>query len=345
MASIYKISSGWRAQVRLKDKPAVSKIFRTKNEAVIWARSQEEALHKTSSKNPHLMYRELYSEYARMSRPGGRTKQHVMARLLEYWGEWRMTEIGTRAVSDYAATRARDGVGPATILQELSYLGTAIEHGAVLCENEEAMRARAAVTATIKSLRVMGVVDDPEERTRRPTEDELMRLEEWFHDRPRSSVPMMDIVLFAICTTMRLGEILGITWEDYDQKSRTIWIRNRKDPTTQTGRDDRVPLLVGPVTYRGNVVDPCELISKANSAFRSRGRVFPYGKSTISQAFGVAVVGMKIPDLRFHDLRHDGISRLFEAGYRIEQVAVVSGHRSWKNLKRYTHINPVTLHR
>lgn len=345
MASIYKISSGWRAQVRLKDKPAVSKIFRTKNDAIIWSRSQEEALHKTSSKNPHLTYKELFHEYSQMSRPGGRTKQHVMARLLDYWGDWRMTEIGTRAVSDYAARRTRDGVGPATILQELSYLGTAIEHGAVLCENEEAMRARAAVTATIKSLRVMGVVDDPEERTRRPTEDELMRLEEWFRDRPRSSVPMMDIVLFAICTTMRLGEILSLTWEDYDFASRMIWIRNRKDPTTQNGRDERVPLLNGPVTYRGNTIDPCRLINDANSAFRRRGRIFPYGKSTISQAFGLAVVEMNIPDLRFHDLRHDGISRLFEAGYRIEEVSLVSGHRSWKNLKRYTHINPATLHR
>lgn len=345
MASIYKIGSGWRAQVRLKGKPAVSKTFRTKNDAIIWSRSQEESLHKTSSKNPHLTYKELYSEYAAMSSPGGKTKQSVMVRLLEYWGEYRMTEIGTRAVSDYAARRARDGVSPATILQELSYLGTAVEHGAVLCENEEAMRARAAVTAAIKSLRVMGVVDDPEERTRRPTEKELRKLEGWFRDRPRSSVPMMDIVLFAICTTMRLGEILSLVWEDYDEQSRMIWIRNRKDPTTQGGRDDRIPLLKGPVTYRGNVVDPCDFISRANSAYRKRGRIFPYGVSTISAAFGRAAAESGIPDLHFHDLRHDGISRLFEAGYRIEEVSIVSGHRSWKNLKRYTHINPATLHR
>jgi len=48
--------------------------------------------------------------------------------------------------------------------------------------------------------------------------------------------------------------------------------------------------------------------------------------------------------LRYHDSRHEGISRLFEMGYTIEEVAVFSGHGSWDNLKRYTHKNPIKLH-
>jgi integrase len=42
--------------------------------------------------------------------------------------------------------------------------------------------------------------------------------------------------------------------------------------------------------------------------------------------------------LHFHDLRHEGISRLFEIGRTIPQAASVSGHRSWSSLQRYTHI-------
>jgi integrase len=45
-----------------------------------------------------------------------------------------------------------------------------------------------------------------------------------------------------------------------------------------------------------------------------------------------------IEDLRFHDLRHEGVTRLFETGLTIPQVAAVSGHRSWSSLQRYTHI-------
>ena len=43
-------------------------------------------------------------------------------------------------------------------------------------------------------------------------------------------------------------------------------------------------------------------------------------------------------DLHFHDLRHEGISHLFELGWNIPKVAMVSGHRTWTSLKRYTHI-------
>jgi integrase len=50
---------------------------------------------------------------------------------------------------------------------------------------------------------------------------------------------------------------------------------------------------------------------------------------------------LDIKDLKFHDLRHEGVSRLFELGKTIPQVASVSGHRSWQNLQRYTHIRTV----
>ena len=50
-------------------------------------------------------------------------------------------------------------------------------------------------------------------------------------------------------------------------------------------------------------------------------------------------------DLHFHDLRHEGTSRLFEAGFAIEQVSLVTGHKDWKMLRRYTHIRPEALHR
>jgi len=52
-----------------------------------------------------------------------------------------------------------------------------------------------------------------------------------------------------------------------------------------------------------------------------------------------------IEDLHFHDLRHEATSRLFEQGYSIEQVATVTLHESWQELKRYTQLRPETLHR
>ena len=47
---------------------------------------------------------------------------------------------------------------------------------------------------------------------------------------------------------------------------------------------------------------------------------------------------LEIDDLHFHDLRHDGVSRLFEKGWDIPKVASVSGHRDWNSMRRYTHL-------
>lgn len=54
---------------------------------------------------------------------------------------------------------------------------------------------------------------------------------------------------------------------------------------------------------------------------------------------------LRINDLHFHDLRHEATSRLFEQGYQIQEVAIVTGHRSWDMLKRYTQLRPESLHR
>ena len=71
---------------------------------------------------------------------------------------------------------------------------------------------------------------------------------------------------------------------------------------------------------------------------RVKPEIFPFSTDSISAAFTRACKILGIEDLRFHDLRHEGISRLFEMGRTIPQVAAVSGHRSWTSLKRYTHI-------
>jgi integrase len=69
-----------------------------------------------------------------------------------------------------------------------------------------------------------------------------------------------------------------------------------------------------------------------------KGRVFPYTTDAVSAAFTRACQLLGIEDLHFHDLRHDGISRLFEMGKTIPQAASVSGHKSWQSLQRYTHL-------
>nr|WP_313633242.1 tyrosine-type recombinase/integrase [Brevundimonas naejangsanensis] len=73
-------------------------------------------------------------------------------------------------------------------------------------------------------------------------------------------------------------------------------------------------------------------------------RIFPFNHRSAGTAFTRACKALGIADLHFHDLRYEGTSRLFEAGFQIQQVALVTGHKDWKMLRRYTHLRPEALH-
>ena len=74
-----------------------------------------------------------------------------------------------------------------------------------------------------------------------------------------------------------------------------------------------------------------------------KGRVFPHHHKSAGTAFHRACRELGIRDLHFHDLRHEATSRLFEAGLTIEKVALVTGHKDWKMLRRYTNLRPESL--
>jgi integrase len=175
-------------------------------------------------------------------------------------------------------------------------------------------------------LKKLGLIRKGSERNRRPTLEEVDRLMEHFarvSDHRPSSVPMQKILAFAIFSTRRQEEITLLRWEDLEDDR--ILVRDMKHPGDKKGN---------------NVY--CELTPEAlkiiQSMPRNDARIFPVSADAISAAFTRACKFLGIQDLHFHDLRHEGISRLFEIGRTIPQAAAVSGHRSWTSLKRYTHI-------
>jgi len=175
-------------------------------------------------------------------------------------------------------------------------------------------------------LKKLGLIKKGAERSRRPTLEELGRLMEHFgriRDHRPSSLPMQKIVAFAIFSTRRQEEITLLQWDDLDEDR--ILVRDMKHPGDKKGNNVYCEL-------------PPEALAIINSMPRVKAQIFPYSTDAISAAFTRACQFLEIKDLRFHDLRHEGISRLFEMGRTIPQVAAVSGHRSWISLKRYTHL-------
>jgi integrase len=174
--------------------------------------------------------------------------------------------------------------------------------------------------------RKMGITSAGNSRDRRPTLDELDRIMEHFEGVRRhrpSSLPMNKVMAFAIFSTRRQEEIIRIQWEDFDVDR--VWVRDMKDPERKQGNDILCDL-------------PPEAVAIIKSMPRTTPEIFPFSTDAISAAFTRACQFLEIKDLHFHDLRHEGISRLFEMGKTIPQVAAVSGHRTWNSLKRYSHL-------
>lgn len=78
---------------------------------------------------------------------------------------------------------------------------------------------------------------------------------------------------------------------------------------------------------------------------RKTGAIFPYDPRSVSASFTRIYKQYRIEDLRFHDLRHGAIGKIFTIGFRIEQVAMISGHKDWAMLRRYKHIKAKDVHK
>lgn len=251
----------------------------------------------------------------------GKTKAQVLRSISAHEiGGKKCSEIDAAALCDFAKSL---DCGPSTRANYLSHLASIFTVARPMWKYP--LDERAMDDAQIV-LRKMGIIAKSNERDRRPTMDELDRLLTHFgvaETRRPDSIPMQKIIVFAIFSTRRQEEICRIQWKDLEPGR--VMVRDMKHPGEKAGNDTR-----------------CDLVPEAeaviNSMTRQSARMFPFNSKTVSARFTRACKILGIEDLHFHDLRHDGISRLFEMGWTIPQVATVSGHRDWRSLKRYSHL-------
>lgn len=331
MASIIRINTRWRAQVRRKGYEPVCQTFSSRKLAQIWAAKVEAEI---EAKRAGLIAHrgktgELLSvifDRASEDSKCGRTKLNVVKHLTSGLGHIYVDKLTAQDIIKYIDGR---GYGPATALQELVILGTVLK----VAELVWGYYVPPVMKQARMALKLVGKVDKAKERDRRPTPEEIERLCTWFD--LHSTLPMRDIVWFAIHTTMRAEEVVKLRWADYNPADKTILIRDRKDPKNKQGNNQEVPLLD----------EAIEIIERQPT--RDQEHIFPYNHRTFSTIFPRAcqLVEPRIIDLRWHDLRHEGTSRLFERGYQIHEVAMFTGHKDWKMLRRYTQLRAKDLRR
>ena len=315
MATIRKRTNRWQVQVRRKGLRSINHSFHTYKDAEAWARHMEvqadrsvlppdlKALERLTLGELVLRYRETITPI----KPSAATERIVLAAFHRHpICSKIVSELRTADFVAYRDERLRK-VKPSTVSRQL----TIIHHLFEVARKEWALPFQ---TNPLTDLSVQG---SDQRRERRLRAGELDRL--LIAAKASRNPVLVPIILFALVTAMRRGEILAMRWVHIDRSSQSLLI-----PETKNGHSRTIPLI--PEAFQ-----LLDLISKTDD------RVFPISANCLRLSWERLRKLAGLVDLHFHDLRHEAISRFFEAGLSVPEVALISGHRDVRMLFRYTH--------
>lgn len=327
MPSPVKRGDKWRVWVQIRGFPSESKTFEKKSEGMAWARGREEELKRRRVSHPELLLDEVVARYLKDVAPTRRMAdshaKHDIPTFRRRLGNMTVADLNGNGIVRWVMSQT--DVAPATRNWNLSRLC------GVLRQMEHRLEIKfpwADIEASRLKLFQLGLLSRGNERDRRVTDREIAAIKA--NLCAERTVRMRDIIDFCLQSCMRISEVCRITWADVNEAQKTVVIRDRKHPTKKFGNHCVVPLVQG--SFETLMRQP-----------KRSDRVFPHDATNISKKFHEAVVRAGIDDLVLHDLRHEGISRLFELGFQIQEVALVSGHTNWRTLARYTHLRPESL--
>jgi integrase len=321
MASIKKRGPyQWQVRIRRKGHPPVFKTFNSKADAEAFAATVESEIarglfiHRGEAERTTLKEAlTWYLEEVTPTKKGAfqetsRIKQLLKTRLAAY-------SLATLRSSDIAQWRndlVQAGKAPTTIRNQLTIISQVFERARVEWKME-------GLHNPVRGVSLPGHRPGRDRRLKAGEEERLLAA------LAESSSPWMrPLVSFALETAMRQGEMFTMRW---DELRGTVL----RLPDTKNGTHRDVPLST---RARAILADLPRSLD---------GRVFPLRKDSTERYFRIACERAGIEGLRFHDLRHEATSRLFEKGLDMMKVSAITGHKTLHMLKRYTHFEATKL--
>ncbi len=318
MASIRRRGVKWQVQVRREECPTISKTFNLKSDAERWARSIEQAIDRGELLATHMdthiteTLRDVLIRYRQQVTPkkrGAKIETFKINALLRHsMCDLKLKHLSPALIAQYREERLKV-VQSQTVRHELSILSHALkvainEWGVSLMSNplDKVMRPSPS-----------------KQRTRRVSKTELEAL--MTAATSCRNIFVQHAIQFAVQTAMRRGEILGLRWDHIDLDNSLLFI-----PETKNGHPREIPLTLDAKTIL------LDLGPKPS------GHVFKTSANALRLSWVRLRKRANLEDLRFHDLRHEAISRFFEMGLSLPEVALISGHREPRMLMRYTHL-------
>jgi integrase len=318
--------TSYRAQIRRRGFPPVTATFERKTDATKWARETEADIQRGLRFPQHEAERHTLAdladrqlEHVKLHRPHDYERQRA---ILDWWkdelGSFTLAAISLRPAllgekRDKLLTD--EGLSPATVNRYLAALSKAFSNAVKewhwLRDNP---------------LRNISKLEEPRGRVRYLSDEERAALLEAC--RQSEYKPLYLIVLFAVTTGMRRGELLGLRWQDVDLERRAAVLQNTKN-------GDRRSVFI--------VTEVAQLLREHGKVRRlDNDLIFTRDSAEVwlfDKAWYQALKEAKIKDFRFHDLRHTAASYLAMSGASVPELAAVLGHRTLAMVKRYAHLS------
>ena len=307
---------GWQAKVRKTGFPAQSKVFRTRREAQEWAAMVEGQMAQGTWRNTaeadNTTLADALDRYgkevSRLKKSGKIELYRIGTLKTDKIASLHLSRVRGADLAEFRDRRLAAGLSDSSVRLELALISNLFT---VAAKEWRMEGLRNPVMAIRKP--APGKARD---RRLSPGEEEKLLSE--------CAPPLKAIILFALETGMRKGEIQKLLWKDVDIGNCTAKLLD-----TKNGEDRTIPLSSRAIA-----------VLKALPRDIS-GKVFP--GADISHSFAAASARAGIEDLRFHDLRHEATSRLFEKGFNPMEVSAITGHKTLQMLKRYTHLRAEDL--
>ena len=329
-------SNTWKAMIRKRGWPTTIKTFRTKRDAQDWARRTEDEMVRGAyidrAGSDRLLIRHALDRYLREVSSTKRattaySEGHKAKALKENLGAYSLAAITPDLVAQYRDYRLEAGKSDNTVRLELALLSHLF-------------------TIAIKEWRV-GLFYNPVSNIRKPApgkgRDRRLSTDEevvLFQACDRHSNPMLGwIARIALHTGMRAGEIKSLTRKQVNLDKRTAHLTETKNGSSRT-----VPLTrQATEVFRAALNHPVRPLDTDLIFWGEPGRDGIRRAYEFRPAWVRTLKKAGIEGLRFHDLRHEAVSRLVEAGLGDQEVSAISGHKSMQMLKRYTHLRAEDL--
>ncbi len=320
-----KQRTSYRVQIRRRGFPPVTETFPRKTDADKWARKTEADMDQGRYFPQHEAKRRTLGNL--VDRQLERAKLEKLQRynfyrpMLEWWkdklGEYKLSSVTPALISEQRdKLQTEEGFSNATVNRYLAVLSKAFTNAV---REWHWVHENPVAKVTKKQ--------EPRGRVRYLSDEERERLLEAC--RKSEYKPLYLIVLFALTTGMRRGELFGLRWQDVDQERRVAVLQN-----TKNGDRRSVPI----------VPEVAELL-KAHGKVRKldNDQIFVSDGAPeihlFDTAWYAALDAAEIKDFRFHDLRHTAASYLAMSGATTAEIAAVLGHRTLAMVKRYAHLS------